>query len=107
MVYMVRLTSLLTVVLTLTASAPTVAQVSETDEAKRLFNVAVVAAETGDYPIAERNLLKAAALVPTSGVIWYNLALIQEKLGKQSEAERNVQTAIKLGLSESDRDVAE
>lgn len=52
---------------------------------------------TGNFPEAEKALLKAAELEPRDGGILRNLGLVQERQQKYAEASKTFQRAIELG----------
>lgn len=91
--------SVLVAILICSLSNPVLAQ--DTDEAKAKFHykVALKAMESGDYATAEEQLQEAAVLLPGSAAIFYNLAVVQEKLAKYSDALQNVRLAVEKGLT--------
>jgi tetratricopeptide (TPR) repeat protein len=76
-------------------------------EAQTHYKIAVLAVDNGDFDIALKELAQASQLDPNNAVIWYNLAIVQSKKGKNSEALSSIEQALKLGVPEELKVAAE
>jgi tetratricopeptide (TPR) repeat protein len=76
-------------------------------EARRLYAVGKVALKDNNLDIAARNFERAAALAPKNALIRLNLAIVQNKLDKVSDASQNLEQALAIGLDGDSRTQAE
>ncbi len=77
-----------------------------TDEARQHYQDALGALQNNDYDKALSEMNVAANLAPDNGLIWYYVALIEEKQGNASKAKEHLQKAVALGLPLSAREDA-
>jgi hypothetical protein len=89
---------IVTVVLLLSAVAQVSAQNADVDNARLHYRVGTKALEDNDLATARDEFQKAARLTPGNALIWYNLAIVQSKLGEATGARDSLKRADDLGL---------
>jgi hypothetical protein len=67
-------------------------------DAQNHYRLAVEALKNDDQVTALKELRTAAALAPSNGVIWYNIAVVESKRGDSSAALVHLRKAVVLGL---------
>jgi hypothetical protein len=71
---------------------------SALDEAKAHFNVGMAALNDSNYIVALGEFEAAARLAPNNALVYYNLAIVQDRLRDTGDALANIQRAVALGL---------
>jgi FKBP-type peptidyl-prolyl cis-trans isomerase SlyD len=74
------------------------AQQTDLDKARFHYRVGVKALENNDLQVARDEFQEAARLAPQNALIWFNVALVQSKLGATKEAREALDRATNLGL---------
>lgn len=70
------------------------------------FKIAAEAIKHGDFAVAERELKRSLELAPDNALLFYNLAIVQERLDRPQEALASIERALKIGLGDSERSSA-
>jgi tetratricopeptide (TPR) repeat protein len=65
-----------------------------------MMNVANTYLEIGEYPRSEEAIKRLTQMVPTASLPWYNLALVQTRLGENSNAVASLKKAVELNPAE-------
>jgi hypothetical protein len=79
-------------------SAQSAAQTPQEKDAQKHYRLAVEALKNDDQVTALDELRTAAALAPSNGMIWYNIAVVESKRGDSSAALVHLHKAVVLGL---------
>jgi formylglycine-generating enzyme required for sulfatase activity len=83
------------------------AQNNNSREAERHYRVALVALKNNDFDIAEIELKKAAELAPTNAILFYYLAIVEQKHSLLDQALKDVNKALSFGLPKDETAQAE
>ena len=97
----------LLIVLSLVAANRSPAQSESDAQAQLHFRVAQAAIKNNDMKAAEEELILACKAAPKMALLYYNLAVVQEKQNERLAAKTSLDRALQLGVPTANSDAAQ